>query len=119
MASQISEQPSILIVAIGVTRKTAVQTTKILEGTPYKVVGVLDQTESPEAYQYSPHNLGTLLHTLHPRPQALVAGTAVFRLVPEIQATWNDYVKWSREHGGEKEKYQKMAFVPVCRNRPF
>ena len=117
MSVTLPSEPVISIVAIGVTRETALQPSQIFKRTPYHIVAVLDQTESPRVYQYNPQNLGLLLHTLYPRPQALVAGTAISRLVPNIQATWDEYVRWSREQDGDDAKDRKMTFIPVSRAR--
>ncbi|KXT10394.1 hypothetical protein AC579_1200 [Pseudocercospora musae] len=83
---------SIAVVAIGMTRHTALQISSIFDNTPYYVAAVLDFAEAPEQYRFSPQNLGAVLYSLKPRPRALVTGTAVDEeTVRSIEPVWEDY----------------------------
>ncbi|KAK5747123.1 hypothetical protein LTR17_000256 [Elasticomyces elasticus] len=85
---------SIPIVAIGITRSHALATSTALTGTPYHLAAVLDLSESPPPYQFSPQNLGAVLWALHPRLLGLVTGTAVSRKDLEgIKPVWEEYVQ--------------------------
>jgi hypothetical protein len=96
-----SQQPdsprNIPLVLIGVTRHTALASANALQALNrpnYQVVACLDSTESPKAFQFSPHNLGVVLHTLYPRPQGLVTGTAVTDdVLGDIAEVWDAYVR--------------------------
>jgi hypothetical protein len=93
MAAQTSKR--IPIVIIGITRDTATRTAEtFFVGTPYRLNAILDETESPEEYQYSAANLGIVLNALHPRPRALVTGTAIPDvLLPEISKAWEAFLE--------------------------
>lgn len=95
-------KPTIPVVTVGITRHTAVLSADLFAGTPYYLAAVLDLTESPKAHQYSPQNLGTVLHALFPRARALVCGTAVGEeILEEIKPVWEGYVNGMlREEGG-------------------
>ena len=95
---------------IGVHRLTAIASAAAFVGTPYHLVAVLDLFESPEQYQYSAQNLGTVLHALYPRPRILISGTAVEKIVPEIRAVWKRYVEEILEKESED---QRTVYVPV------
>ncbi|KAH6651789.1 hypothetical protein BKA67DRAFT_537645 [Truncatella angustata] len=89
------EQPKhIPVVVVGITRDTALAVGKtFFVDTPYFVSAALDLTESPAPFQYSPANLAVVLNALHPRPRALVTGTAVpDDMLHGIVQVWNDYV---------------------------
>ena len=87
------DQQPISAVIIGVHRSTAIESSAAFNDTPYRLTAVLDLHESPERYQYSPQNLGTVLHSIHPRPRILITGTAVERIVPEARVVWEEYVE--------------------------
>ena len=87
-----STSDKISIVTIGVHRTTAEGVQNLFDGTPYELVAILDTTESPKPYRYSPQNLGVTLHALVPRPRALVTGNAVGALLPEIEPVWEEYL---------------------------
>lgn len=92
------------IVVIGVTRETALQISDFFTGTSYQLAAILDLTESPKPYQYSPHNLGVTLHTLVPRPKVLVTGTAITpEIVAEIETVWKEYYETALR--GEKSRW--------------
>lgn len=84
------------IVAIGVNRGTALAVSdalKALDRSNYPLVACLDMHESPEEYQFSAHNLGAVLHALHPRPKGLITGTAVGdEMLEQINVVWQKYV---------------------------
>lgn len=86
---------NIPVVMIGITRDTALATgDTFFQSTPYNVAAALDCTESPVQCQYSPANLAVVLNALHPRPRALITGTAVQDdLLPSIEQAWKDYVE--------------------------
>jgi hypothetical protein len=106
-----SSHSNIPVIVIGVNRSTAVQTASIFDNTPYYVAAIVDLNESPEQYQYSTQNLGTVLHALYPRPRVLVTGTAVERIVPGARKVWDEYVEGTLRvediDGG------KAVYVPV------
>lgn len=92
--------PSIPAVFIGITRKTALDSSiNLLSGTPYYVAAVLDTTKAPQEYRFTPQNLGTVLYALHPRPRILVTGTALDETVASIERVWKEHVE--RLEGGE------------------
>lgn len=93
MASQTQTAP-IYAVGIGIHRCEAEKTVDLFNDTPYEIAAILDKAESPEALQYSPHNLAAVLNALYPRPRILVTGTALpDDMLPAIEKAWNDYVK--------------------------
>ena len=109
-----SQTEHIPAVIIGVHRSTAIASSAAFEGTPYKLVAVLDLFESQGDYQYSPQNLGAVLHALHPRPRILITGTAVERIVPEVRAVWEGYVEKTLKAESEDKR---GVFVPVSPSR--
>ena len=111
------ESDKISIVTIGVHRSTAEAVQNLFEDTPYELVAILDTTESPKPYRYSPQNLGVTLHALFPRPRALVTGNAVGALLPEIDPVWEEYVNgtgvdgiWVAVSDGN-EQYPRNTFA--------
>jgi hypothetical protein len=90
-----SAHPIIPIIVLGVTRSTALKTSSIFPSDElYRVVAALDRTDSPAEYQASPHNLGVVLRTLHPRPRALITGTAVSaEMLDGFRPVWDGYVR--------------------------
>ncbi|KAK5166588.1 uncharacterized protein LTR77_008131 [Saxophila tyrrhenica] len=104
-----AEKPAIPVVTVGVHRSTVVATSSIFAGTPFSQTAIMDLKESPEQYRYSAHNLGVVLHALHPRPQVLVTGTAVGELVDEVERVWDEYV----EGVLKVEGVEKAAYVPL------
>ncbi len=62
------------IVAVGCYRDVATSTESAFSGTPYRIAAVLDLYDSPKAFTYSAQNLGTVLHTLNPRPKVCDTG---------------------------------------------
>lgn len=86
--------PTIPLITIGITRAVAISVSKALSGTPYYVAAALDQTESPAPYQFTAHNLVLILHALHPRPRAIVTGTAVDEeVMAAVEGAWEEYRK--------------------------
>lgn len=84
----------ITAVLIGSHRSTADKQDESFAGTPYKVVAILDMSESLEGLQYSAQNLAILLNALHPPPRILITGTAVpDSKLPDIQTIWNDFTR--------------------------
>ncbi|KAF2719984.1 hypothetical protein K431DRAFT_304653 [Polychaeton citri CBS 116435] len=90
------------VVLIGVTRPTAVGVSKLLDAhnatepsaRPYRLAAALDMSDTEQRYRYTPHNLGTALRALWPRPQALVTGTAIpDAIVHQIREVWEPYVE--------------------------
>ena len=64
------------------------------EGTSYYLSAFFDVVDSREEFRYTPHNLGVVLDTLHPRPKALVIGAAIHpSLVDGMKETWKSYVE--------------------------
>ncbi|ROW04632.1 hypothetical protein VPNG_07408 [Cytospora leucostoma] len=87
-------QTPITAVLIDSSRVTAERLAEQFKDTPYKVVAVLDQTESQEGLQYRPQNLAVLLNSLYPRPRVLVTGTSLpDNLLKDLGIIWNSYVK--------------------------
>lgn len=73
------------------------------------MAAVLDLLDSPRDYQFSAHNLGVVLHTLHPRPHVLITGTAIpDAYLNIIEPVWRAYVK---------EVVEREAFVPLAADR--
>ena len=101
---------SIPAIIIGVHHSTATEISPVFSSTPYYVIAILDLEESPAAYQYSAHNLGVILHGLHPQPQVLITGTAVERIVPEVKPVWEEYAAKTLKAGSE---HGESLFVPV------
>ncbi|KAK3648233.1 hypothetical protein LTR56_007645 [Elasticomyces elasticus] len=102
--------PSIPLIAIGITRPHALATSTALTGSPYHLAAVLDLTETPSAYQFSPQNLGAVLWALHPRPLGLVTGTAVSSQDLEgIKPVWEEYVRDALEVDGGKGCWVKLS----------
>lgn len=95
MASQtIETKTAIHAVGIGINRSTAEKTVALFDGTPYEIAAILDKAESPEALQYSSHNLAVVLNALYPRPRILVTGTALPEdMLPGIEEVWSDYAR--------------------------
>jgi hypothetical protein len=86
---------TISVVALGVYRHVAASTD--FQGGPYRVAAILDLTSEPPAFNYNPHNLGVVLHTLHPRPQVFVTGAAIApAMTNESIKIWETYVKTLR-----------------------
>jgi hypothetical protein len=110
-----SHYPSTIpVVVIGVHRSAAVELTNVFAGTSYYLAAVLDLYESPKNYQYSAQNLGAVLHSIYPRPQILISGTAVERIVPEVRQVWQEYVNGILKT--ENREKQLSLFVPVSFN---
>jgi hypothetical protein len=65
-------------VVVGIHRSTAVSSHELFAQSnaahptqrPYSLAAVVDFVESPQPFQFSPHNLGMVLHATFPRPQA-------------------------------------------------
>lgn len=100
-AQPLSSEP-VYFVAIGVNRSVALSTGPLFSASnaahpnsrPYRCAAVLDFVETAEPYRFSGHNLGAVLHNLHPRPQALITGTAVSEdVVKELEPVWGAYVR--------------------------
>ncbi|TQN63698.1 hypothetical protein CSHISOI_11714, partial [Colletotrichum shisoi] len=91
-----SEPVSIPVVVLGWKRTNGVvYVSDVLaeRNAPYVMTAMVDFVETLEPYRYTSKNLGVILHNLHPRPRALVVGTAVPpSLTDEITAVWNEYV---------------------------
>jgi hypothetical protein len=83
---------TISVVALGVYRHVAASTD--FQGGPYRLAAILDLTSEPTAFTYNPHNLGVVLHTLHPRPQVFVTGAAITPgMTDESIEVWETFVK--------------------------
>ena len=114
------EEPTIPIISVGIHRLPTLSATLREAGTPYRVTAFLDfdPTTTPAAYQYSAHNLAVLLYNLHPRPRALLTGTAVLwvpgreGIVEEVRAVWDKYARDVLEKDGEGRGY----CIPVGRS---
>jgi hypothetical protein len=101
MTSTQTPASNISVVVVGVTRATALATgDAFFVGKPYVVAAALDFTESPVPCQYSPTNLAVVLNALHPRPRALITGTAVpDELLPPIEQVWSSYLETCKVDG--------------------
>ncbi|KAK1506019.1 hypothetical protein CTAM01_03354 [Colletotrichum tamarilloi] len=86
---------NIPVVVIGLGRGRGISDIPpIFENPPYHVAACMDLTEVDEEYRYSPHNLGIILHNLHPRPRALLIGIAVDPSYTQpVERVWNEYVE--------------------------
>lgn len=97
MSSSVSTIP---IVALGVDGRIAATMDPLFLSTPFKLAAILDLKTQPAAFQYSPHNLGTVLHTLHPSPKVFMTGPAVSaEMTRESVSVWEAYVKESGSEG--------------------
>jgi hypothetical protein len=119
MSSLSSNPDSIPVVIIGWGRENGVVfMPKIFteHNSPYVMTAMMDFEETLEPYRYSPHNLGVILHNLHPRPRALIIGIAVPpSLTDEMTAVWNEYVESVlKKEFKEDDKWKKNAISPVC-----
>lgn len=86
-------QQSINIVAVGVYRHVAAHLETLFRP-PYQLAAILDIHSSPQPFTYSPHNLGTVLHALLPRPQVIITGLAIpDGMTEECIEVWDSYVK--------------------------
>jgi hypothetical protein len=82
----------ISVVALGVYRHVAASTD--FQGGPYRIDAILDLMSEPSVFTYNPHNLGVVLHTLHPRPQVFITGAAITpAMTNESIEVWETYVK--------------------------
>ncbi|EKG08993.1 hypothetical protein MPH_14044 [Macrophomina phaseolina MS6] len=118
MSSTSSKQSSIPLVIIGWGRENGVVfMPKVFEdhNTPYEMTAMIDFVETLEPYRYSPHNLGVVLHNLHPRPRALVIGIAVPpSLVAEMTAVWSEYVdSVLKKELKDNDEWKKNAVSPL------
>jgi hypothetical protein len=87
-------QPGIGIIALGVYRHVAATMSTTFDGTPFYMAAILDLMSEPHAFNYNPHNLGVVLHTVEPRPQVFITGAAISEgMTTESIAVWNDYVE--------------------------
>lgn len=113
-----SDQETVFTVVIGYKRSNGVAGMPALfKDIPYTLSSFPDVFDSRKPHLYTPHNLGTLLESLHPRPWALIVGPAIRpSLVPEIKAVWDAYVEGvlMRDEIYDDE-WRKSAFVPVSR----
>jgi hypothetical protein len=83
---------TISVVALGVYREVAASTD--FQGGPYRLAAILDLTSEPSAFNYNPHNLGVVLHALHPRPQVFITGAAITSaMTNDSIEVWETYVK--------------------------
>ncbi|TKW51371.1 hypothetical protein CTA1_7052 [Colletotrichum tanaceti] len=118
-----SELVSIPVVVLGWKRTNGiVYFADILaeSNAPYVMTAMVDFVETMEPYRYTPNNLGVVLHNLHPRPRALVVGTAVPpSLTDEITTVWNEYVDTVLKEEFPGEEWKKnvcshVRTVPLC-----
>jgi hypothetical protein len=87
-------QKSIGVVGLGVYRNVAVSMDTTFSNTPYHMAAVVDLSNKIEAFRYTPHNLGVVLHCLQPRPQCFVTGAAISEeMTNESIQVWDEYVK--------------------------
>jgi hypothetical protein len=85
---------AINVVALGVYRHVAAMMEKPFQHTPYRMGAIVDLKSSPEAFTYSPHNLGVVLYVLHPPPQVFIIGAAISEsMAKESIAVWEDSIK--------------------------
>jgi hypothetical protein len=85
---------TINVVALGVYRHVAAAMEAPFQQTPYRIAAIVDLKSSPEAFTYSAHNLGVVLHTLHPPHQVFIVGLAISdSMGKECIGVWEDYIK--------------------------
>jgi hypothetical protein len=85
---------TINVVALGVYRHVAATMDATFQHTPYRTAAILDLTSEPKAFNYNPHNLGVVLHTLQPRPHIFITGAAITAaMTNESIEVWEEYVK--------------------------
>lgn len=105
MSSSVSTIP---IVALGVYRHVAATIDPLFLSTPFRMAAILDLKSQPAAFQYSPLNLGTVLHTLHPSPKIFITGAAISaEMTRESVSVWEAYVK---ESGSERHLLINVSF---------
>ncbi|KUJ16193.1 uncharacterized protein LY89DRAFT_782491 [Mollisia scopiformis] len=82
------------VVGLGVYRHVAASTDTTFENTPYRMAAIVDLSNPPEAFRYTPHNLGVVLHCLQPRPLVFVTGAAIsHEMTNESIRVWEEFVK--------------------------
>ncbi|KAK4542050.1 hypothetical protein LTR36_007081 [Oleoguttula mirabilis] len=119
MASSPQDRPPIPVVLVGITRHTALSTSSIVVGTPYHAVAALDLTESPPAYHFSSQNLGVVLHTLYPRPRAVITGTGVSEeVMAAVGEAWKEYSEGVLEKEGLKGEWVALSEWYADENKP-
>lgn len=68
--------------------------------TPFRMAAILHLTSQPAAFRYNPHNLGAVLHNLHPRPKVIILGAAISpTMTTESIVVWDTYVEEAKEDG--------------------
>ncbi|KAL4944183.1 hypothetical protein BDV06DRAFT_210483 [Aspergillus oleicola] len=118
------ETEPIPVVFFGYKRFVAIKfMPPLFENTPYQMTSSIDTVSSREPFRYTPHNLGVVLETLHPRPRAFVVGIAIEPgLCEETRGVWESYVhdvleKEDRDGfmaAGKKTGWEgKSVFVPL------
>ncbi len=66
----------------------------VFENTPYRLSAIIDLNSEPEAFTYSAHSLGAVLHNLHPPPQVFVVGAAISEsMAKDAIGMWEEYIK--------------------------
>ncbi|KAJ6607584.1 putative methyltransferase-domain-containing protein [Mycena sp. CBHHK59/15] len=95
-----AQNPVIPVVGLGLYRHVAASMSTHSERTPYRMAAIVDLTSEPGTFNYTPHNLGVVLHTMDLHPKVFVSGTAIS---PEMMAEsihmFKEYVK----NTGEEE----------------
>ena len=118
--TQTSSDHTISVVSTGIHRLPMINAAFVEHQTPYRVVAFLDFDQTPPANQYSAHNLAVLLYNLHPRPKAVLTGTAVLcmegqeGIVEEVREVLEEYMMDVLEkEGKEGVGDQRGVYVPV------
>lgn len=66
--------------------------------TPFRMTAILDLASQPATLRYTPHNLGVILHNLHPTPKVFIIGAAISGgMTAESITVWESYVRETKE----------------------
>lgn len=85
---------TINVVALGVYRHVAATMDIVFQHTPYRMAAIVDLKSEPEAFTYSAHNFGVVLHNLNPPPQVYIVGAAIAEsMANESIGVWEEYIK--------------------------
>ena len=86
------------VVALGVYRHVAESMGPLFAETPFQTAAILDLKQEPESVRYSPHNMATILYSLHPRPKVFITGAAISQeMTDESIKVWDEYVERTKQ----------------------
>ena len=86
------------VVALGVYRHVAESMVPLFAKSPFQTAAILDLKQEPESVRYNPHNMATILYSLHPRPKIFITGAAISReMTVESISVWDEYVEMTKQ----------------------